>query len=33
MTNLDGTPSWTDPQVLTSNGLVHDELLDLLQRR
>ena len=32
MTNLDGMPSWTDAQVLTSNGLVHDELLDLLQR-
>ncbi len=31
MTNLDGIPSWTDPQVLTSNGLVHDEFLALLQ--
>ena len=31
MTNLDGVPSWTDPQVLTSNGLVHDQLLALLQ--
>ncbi len=30
MTNLDGVPSWTDPQVLTSNGLVHDQLLELL---
>jgi histidinol-phosphatase len=31
MTNLDGLPSWTDPQVLTSNGLVHDQLLELLR--
>lgn len=30
MTNLEGKPSWTDPQILVSNGLVHDELLDLL---
>lgn len=27
MTNLEGRPSWTDPQLLSSNGLVHDELL------
>ncbi|MCA1588524.1 MAG: histidinol-phosphatase [Chloroflexi bacterium] len=33
MTNLGGEPSWTDPQVLTSNGLVHDELLALLRGR
>ena len=32
MTNLGGQPSWTDPQLLTSNGLVHDELLGLLQQ-
>ena len=32
MTNLEGAPSWTDAQVLTSNGLVHDELLELLRR-
>ena len=30
MTNLDGVPSWSDPQILASNGLVHDELLELL---
>ena len=29
MTNLDGVPSWSDPQILASNGLVHDELLEL----
>lgn len=31
MTNLDGRSSWTDSQVLTSNGLIHDELLALLR--
>jgi len=31
MTDLDGRPSWTDPRLLTSNGLVHDELLALLR--
>jgi histidinol-phosphatase len=30
MTNLNGDSSWTDPQLVTSNGLVHDELLALL---
>jgi histidinol-phosphatase len=30
MTDLAGRPSWTDPRILTSNGLVHDELLALL---
>jgi histidinol-phosphatase len=30
MTDLDGRPSWTEPRVLTSNGLLHDELLGLL---
>ncbi|HET8777308.1 MAG TPA: inositol monophosphatase family protein, partial [Candidatus Limnocylindria bacterium] len=33
MTNLEGVPSWTDRQLLTSNGLVHDELLALLRDR
>jgi histidinol-phosphatase len=33
MTDLDGTPSWTQPQLLTSNGLVHDEVLALLRGR
>jgi len=31
MTNLEGRSSWTDSQVLTSNGLIHDELLALLR--
>jgi hypothetical protein len=31
MTNLDGRPSWTDRQLVTTNGLVHDELLALLR--
>ena len=30
ITDLEGRPSWTDPRVLTSNGLLHDELLRLL---
>lgn len=31
MTDLAGQPSWTDARILTSNGLVHDELLELLR--
>jgi len=31
MTDLDGRPSWTDARLLSSNGLVHDELLALLR--
>ena len=31
MTDLDGNPSWTDPRLVTSNRLVHDELLALLR--
>jgi len=31
MTNLDGLPSWTDPRLVASNGLIHDELLALLR--
>ncbi|HUH17568.1 MAG TPA: inositol monophosphatase family protein [Methylomirabilota bacterium] len=31
MTNLEGAQSWTDPQLLTSNGLVHEQLLELLR--
>jgi histidinol-phosphatase len=31
MTDLDGNPSWTDPRLLTSNGLVHDEVLAMLR--
>ena len=30
MTDLTGRTSWTEPRLLTSNGLVHDELLELL---
>jgi histidinol-phosphatase len=30
MTDLDNRPSWTDPRILSSNGLVHDALLALL---
>jgi histidinol-phosphatase len=30
MTDLAGSPSWTDARILTSNGLVHDELLAVL---
>lgn len=30
MTDLEGRPSWLSPQVLTSNGLLHDEVLEIL---
>ena len=33
MTDLTGTPSWTAPNVLSSNGHLHDELLELLVDR
>jgi histidinol-phosphatase len=33
MTDLDGAPSWTAPNVLTTNGAVHDELLEVLRQR
>ena len=33
MTDLDGRPTWTGPQVLTSNGMLHDELLQVLADR
>lgn len=33
MTDLDGTPTWTAPNVLSSNGALHDELLELLRGR
>ncbi len=32
MTDLEGRPSWAGPQVLTTNGRLHDELLALLER-
>jgi len=31
MTDLDGRSSWTEPRLLTSNGLVHDEILDIVR--
>jgi histidinol-phosphatase len=33
MTDLAGRPGWTGPQVLTSNGLLHGELLEMLASR
>jgi histidinol-phosphatase len=30
MTDLEGTPSWTAHNVLSSNGHLHDELLSML---
>ena len=33
MTDLDGRASWTSPKALTSNGILHDELLGLLAGR
>ncbi len=30
MTDFSGTPSWTSPRVLTSNGVLHDVLLELI---
>jgi histidinol-phosphatase len=32
MTDLEGRPSWTAANVLSSNGLLHDELLALLTK-
>ena len=33
MTDLAGRSSWSAPQILTTNGLLHDRLLELLQDR
>lgn len=33
MTDLEGRPSWTASNVLSSNGLLHDRLLELLEGR
>ena len=30
MTDLDGTPSWTSPRILTTNGILHDTILERL---
>ncbi len=32
MTDFSGRPSWSGPEVLSSNGLIHDEILALLSR-
>ena len=31
MTDLAGRPSWSGPQVLTTNGALHDRMLELLE--
>ena len=31
MTDLEGHPSWSGPQVVSSNGLLHDQVLELLE--
>ena len=33
MTDLHGRPSWSGPQVVSSNGSLHDRVLELLQSR
>jgi histidinol-phosphatase len=33
MTDLAGQPSWSGPQVLTTNGALHDRVLEMLGRR
>jgi histidinol-phosphatase len=30
MTDLDGRPSWSGPQVVSTNGLLHEQVLELL---
>ena len=30
MTDLDGRPSWTGPQAVTTNGILHDHVLEML---
>lgn len=32
MTDLDGRASWSGPQVVSSNGLLHDRVLEMLER-
>jgi histidinol-phosphatase len=32
MTDLDGHASWSGPQVVSSNGLLHDRVLEMLER-
>lgn len=31
MTDLNGRPSWSGPQVVTSNGLLHERVLEMLE--
>ena len=31
MTDLAGPPSWTGPQAVSTNGLLHDQVLALLE--
>jgi histidinol-phosphatase len=31
MTDLDGRPSWSGPQVVSTNGALHDQVLELLE--
>jgi histidinol-phosphatase len=31
MTDLEGRPTWTSPQALTSNGVLHDRVLELIR--
>ena len=33
MTDLEGRPSWSGPQVVSSNGLLHQQVLELLAAR
>ena len=33
MTNLAGTSSWSGPQILTTNGVLHGQVLELLENR
>jgi histidinol-phosphatase len=33
MTDLDGHPSWSGPQVVSTNGRLHDQVLEMLEPR
>jgi histidinol-phosphatase len=33
MTDLAGRSSWSGPQILTTNGLLHDRILELVEDR
>jgi fructose-1,6-bisphosphatase/inositol monophosphatase family enzyme len=32
MTDLAGNASWSGPQILTTNGALHEEILEILDR-